>query len=59
MILKAQVLEHNIPHTVPQNTIQFAHISVINDSDKSWQQNSSQGNPIVLVMKMGEVVVGA
>ena len=58
MILKAQVLEHNIPHTVPQNTIQFAHISVINDSDESWQQNSPQGNPIVLVMKMGGVVVG-
>ena len=58
-ILKAQVLEHNIPSSVPQNTIQFAHISVINDSDKSWQQNSSKGNPIVLVMKIGGVVVGA
>lgn len=59
MIFKAQVLEHNIPQSVPQNTIQFAHICVMNDSDELWQQNSPQGNPIVLVMKMGEVVVGA
>lgn len=59
MILKAKVLEHNIPDSVPQNTVQFAHICVINDSDESWQQNSPQGNPMVLVMKMGGVVVGA
>ncbi|MEM9266409.1 MAG: aminotransferase class III-fold pyridoxal phosphate-dependent enzyme [Cyanobacteria bacterium P01_F01_bin.13] len=55
----AKVLEHNIPTTVSAGSTFFAHVYLRNNSNWTWQQHSPNGNVIVLLLKIGDTVVGA
>lgn len=57
--LNLDLVAHNLPSSAPRNSVQFAHISVSSLCDAPWRSHSEQGNPIVLLMKVGEAVVGA
>ncbi|MEO0406381.1 MAG: aminotransferase class III-fold pyridoxal phosphate-dependent enzyme [Cyanobacteria bacterium P01_A01_bin.135] len=57
--LNLALVTHNFPVSAPQNSLQFAHVVVSSLGDAPWRSQSEAGNPIVLLMKIGETVVGA